>query len=152
MATEHADTKYARRLAALIDYTGRDAAGFCALTQLNPDYVSKVLSGDLGKSRELSKLHNATLAALGVPGHYWTGPDDIPPEKALLPKPQHGGDMGKAKTDVGAQLARLAHERGEPSDMVTDLLTSAPPADADAVWWARRFLDLHDIYSGRSRG
>lgn len=146
MGTKHADTTYARRLAALIDHVGRDASSFCALTGLSPDYVSKILAGDLGKGRQLSRLHNATLERMGLAGHYWTGPDDIAPEIALLKKPQQGGDMGKARTDIGAGLARLARERGESAEMVADLLMSPAPPDADPVWWTRRYLELHDLY------
>lgn len=151
MGTEHADTTYARRLAALIDHVGRGTAGFCALTGLDPGYVSKILSGSLGKSRELSKLHAATLGSLRLSGLYWSAPDDIPLEKALLHEPQQGGDMGKARADVGAGLARLARERGESAEMVADLLMSSPPPDADPVWWTRRYLDLHDLYGPASK-
>ena len=59
--------------------------------------------------------------------------------------------MGKGKADVGAGLARLARERGESAEMVADLLMSSPPADADAVWWTRRYLELHDLYGQTDR-
>lgn len=149
MSTEHADTPYARRLAALIDYMGATPTQFCAATGLNTDYVSKVLSGNLGKGRELSKLHERTLASLGLGGHYWTAPADVAPEKALPSKPQQGGDMPKAKVDVGSGLARLAREMGESPEMVSDLLGSVSPADADPVWWTRRYLELQTLYGSR---
>lgn len=59
--------------------------------------------------------------------------------------------MAKQKADTASGMARLAIEMGEPGDMVKDLLGTVAPADADPVWWARRYLELHVLYTPRKR-
>lgn len=165
MATGHADTVYARRLAALLDHMRVTAAEFSSLTGLTQDYISKVLSGERGRgSKPLLRLHIATERTLGVGGHYWTAESDVPPEKAYRSRSTAGGDLmavitgaqtfggqrvmggnvAAANVAVRNALAAFAAERDESGEMIKELMRVQPPEDADVLWWIQTWVKLSE--------
>lgn len=158
----HADTPYARRLAALMKSLGMNAAEFSVATGLTQDYVSKVYNGELGLSgRPLQRLHRAAEKAFGVADIYWTSASDKKPETAYDSRSQPKGGLmgvivgaqvfgGQRPVDAGgnrhgpvkAALAQYAADRGLSDHMVVAIHKLSPPEDADLVWWIGTWTDL----------
>lgn len=157
MASQTTEPTYARRLRALLAHLEIDPATFAARTGLTEGYLSRVLSGERGKS-ELPKLQGKAESVFGVPGRYWSATSDEAAKKTLRSLPQHGGDpMARmiggqsfgGTVDYRTQLAQLAAERDEPGEIVKGLMRTEAPAGADAVWWFRRYLELRDGLAGK---
>ena len=55
-----------------------------------------------------------------------------------------GAQSFGGSVDYRAALAQLAADRDEPSEVVKGIMRTEAPADADAVWWFRRYLELKD--------
>lgn len=150
------ETTYGRRLRVLLEHLHLSPAEFAARTSLTEGYVSKILSGSLGKSGDLPKLHHKAQTAFGVSDIYWTSRSDISPQQAQNPQPSRGlgggAYMGRMTgpqsfghgADVRDALAALAAERDDDPGVIKALLRTSPPSDADALWWFRRYLELSD--------
>lgn len=158
MATTSTEPTYARRLRLLLDRLRVEPSEFAARTGLSEGYLSRVLSGERGKGGELPKLQARTAEAYKVPSRFWSAPSDEDAEKALPSQSQQGGDaMGRmiggqsfgGSVDYRVQLAQLASDRDDPGDMVKAIMRTEAPADADAVWRFRRYLELRDAGGGK---
>lgn len=134
----------ARRLRRLLDHLGLADGEFATKTDLQPSYVGRLLSGDRGLSGEAPKLFLKTNEAFGLSGRYWSARDDLDPAECLRSEEEEARPM--STTDVKMGLINLSAERDDPSDVVKELARTKPPANADALWWFRRYLELLDAH------
>lgn len=167
MPTPHANTQYARRLAALLDHLGMTQTEFAAATGLDNGYLGRILKGERGKgSRNMATLHERVAERLGIGGHYWTVANDIAPEKAYVQKPQQGGNLMAVITGpqvwrgqkpvpgmseevnetIKARLVQYAAQQDESADMVKELAKLPVPPEADVIWWVRTYNELTKKY------
>lgn len=148
-------TTIARRLRRLLDYLQLEPAEFASRTKLAPSYVSRLLSGDRGKSGEASKLELAVQRAFGIGGHFWTSRVDLDPAQCKMggstaATPPEGDEMGTlvgrqefgSGADARAELALMAARKGDPSDLIRDIMLVEAPPNATAAWWVRTYFDL----------
>lgn len=163
MPIPHADTQYARRLAALIDHLGMTQTEFAAATGLDVGYLGRILKGERAKgARNMSKLHEKVAETLGIGGHYWTAKNDVPLEKAYVQKPQQGGNLMAVITGpqmfggqkpspavaeevnetIKAKLVQYAAQQDESGELIKELAKTKVPAEADIIWWVRTWDEL----------
>ena len=171
MAPEPRVTVLGRRLAALLQFLQIEQSAFAKRAQVDASYVSRLLSGERGAStRQVAKLIHGTSRAFQVADIYWTSDIDIDPAKAILPTQQRdGGQMGvmigrpafaqqsvaqaveAAEQDAAAGIARLLKERGEPDDLVIEMLMLRPPQGARPDWWLREYFGAKERRSDKTK-
>lgn len=139
--------RIARRLRKLIDHLQMSDAEFSNATGVTQGYLSRLLSGERGASGDAPTLFLATRDRLDLDGHYWSAREDVAPASCLPSGPlEEGRRMASKQPDMRASLAKLAAERDDPPEVVKQLLLTQAPANADPVWWVRRYLDLVDAH------
>ena len=144
-----------QRLEHVLRLLGKSWRDLYKETSLGQDYISKLKSGRLGKERP-QKLAMEMQTAYGVPFEVWTADrmdwKPVVQNSATLSKvPSSEGTMGTmtgpqvfvaGAVDLRRELARVAAELDEPKEVVLELLSVEPPADADRDWWFRQYVEI----------
>lgn len=157
LATEGVGTTtVARRLARLLTHLNVEDAEFARRTGLTASYVSRLLSGDRGQSGEVPKLAMAVQDAYGISGHYWSARVDLDPaecnlrrtgaEQVTRPEEEMGTLTGRQEFGAGAEaraeLAMQSARRGDPAEVVRQIMLVEAPANASAAWWLKTYFEL----------
>lgn len=133
-----------RRLRRLLTHLGLTDGEFATQTGLGSSYISRLLAGERGTSGEAPKLFLKTREVFGLDGRYWSARDDLDPAECLRSNEEDARAM--ATTDVKMGLINLSAERDDPPEVVKELARTKPPANADALWWFRRYMELLDAH------
>lgn len=133
-----------RRIKRLLEYLDLTEAEFATRSGLGSSYVNRLVSGDRGASGEAPKLFLKTREVFGLDGRYWSARDDLDPAECLRSDEEDARAM--ATTDVRIGLINLSADRDDPPDVIKELARTKPPANADAMWWFRRYLELLDAH------
>ena len=137
-------------------YLDVEDAEFARRTGLTASYVSRLLSGDRGQSGEAPKLALAVQQAYGVGGHYWTSRVDLDPgacnvgqpvaKQVIQPEEEMGTLTGRQEFGAGAEaraeLAMQSARRGDPAEVVRQIMLVEAPANASAAWWLKTYFEL----------